>query len=242
MRRFLQIVTSLCLAALAAACSALDVAQTPTAELINREQFAREATAIAQAGQIQATAVSGTMAAAETYVIQRESVNEQLVTTLRAAVPPTQQLVDQSGPVTPGLNATAAPMDAMTTPDPNLPAATAEMGAGAQFVDIAAASAVRDSDGCAQTPQTSFSASAARIYATARALDIRAGTLMGADWLYEGQVVFQSSSWTVNEDATDFCFWFYVEPSDVAFNAGSWSVRLYADGVAIEPAASFTIG
>lgn len=225
-----------------AACSPfLEGQQTPTEPLVNREQFAREGTAIAQAGQIQGTAVAETAVAAGTYVAERESINSQLVQTLRVVVPPTQQIVSQSGLVTPGMNATVSPMEmaAMT------PAAGAVMSASTtetQFVDVATAVSVRDNDGCAVAPVSGFSTGVERIYATARALNIRAGTQMAADWLYNGALVYQSESWTVSADDDDFCLWFYVEPDDFAFSAGSWSVQLYANGVAIQPPAAFTIG
>lgn len=225
-----------------AACSPfLEGQQTPTEPLVNREQFAREGTAIAQAAQIQGTAVAETAVAAGTYVAERESINSQLVQTLRVVVPPTQQIVSQSGLVTPGMNATVSPMEMAAI----APAAGAAMAAGTtetQFVDVATAVSVRDNDGCAVAPVSSFSAGVERIYATARALNIRAGTQMAADWLYNGTLIYQSESWTVSADDDDFCLWFYVEPDDFAFSAGSWSVQLYANGVAIQPPAAFTIG
>lgn len=225
-----------------AACSPfLEGQQTPTEPLINREQFAREGTAIAQAAQIQGTAVAETAVAVGTYVAERESINSQLVQTLRAVMPPTQQIVSQSGLVTPGMNATVSPMEMPAV----TPAAGAVMAGNAtetQFVDVATALSVRDNDGCAVAPVSNFSANVTRIYATARALNIRAGTQMAADWLYNGTLVYQSSPWTVNVDDDDFCLWFYVEPNDFAFSPGSWSVQLYANGVAIQPSAAFTIG
>lgn len=239
---------------LAAACApASEVTVTPTVRLVNREEFQREATAIAQAMVIQATEIAGTAVAAQAYVLQQESINVQLAATLRAAVPSTQQFVDLSGAVTPGMVATLSPL---TTPGAIVatqnagavilpgasPAATAEAASGTQFTEIAVSLSVRDADGCADGATTSIPAAAARIYATARAFNIRAGTLMGADWLRDGQVVYQSSPWTVESDQNDFCLWFYIEPSDVEFTPGAWSVRLYADGQALEPAASFAIG
>lgn len=225
-----------------AACSPfLEGQQTPTEPLINREQFAREGTAIAQAAQIQGTAVAETAVAVGTYVAERESINSQLVQTLRAVMPPTQQIVSQSGLVTPGMNATVSPMEMPAV----TPAAGAVMAGNAietQFVDVATALSVRDNDGCAVAPVSNFSANVTRIYATARALNIRAGTQMAADWLYNGTLVYQSSPWTVSVDDDDFCLWFYVEPNDFAFSPGSWSVQLYANGVAIQPSAAFTIG
>ena len=215
--------------------------QTPTAELINRDQYVRESTAIAQAVQLQTTDVAGTAQAAETYVAARESVNAQLVQTLRVAVPSTQQVIEQGGLVTPGMNAP------ITTPGAPGGSQMSDGGAASatgetQFVDLATAAVVIDADGCASPAAFSFSTSTTRIYATARAFNIRAGTQMRADWLRDGVVVYQASAWTVEADDDDFCLWFYIEPGDVAFDVGNWSVQVYADDVSLQPAATFTIG
>ena len=237
-----------------AACSpAAEVTITPTVRLVNREEFQREATAIAQAMIIQSTEVAGTAVAAQAYVIQQESINIQLAATLRVIVPATRQVVDMSGPVTPGMVATLSPL---TTPGAIsatqsagsviMPAASpspAENNStGTQFTEIGVSLSVRDADGCADGLTTAIPTGATRIYATARAFNIRAGTLMGADWLRDGQVVYQSSPWTVETNDDDFCLWFYIEPVDIEFTPGAWAVRLYADGQPLEPLASFTIG
>jgi hypothetical protein len=234
----------LILALLSACLPDANITVTPTVRLIDREEFVRESTSIAQASRFQATDVSGTAIAAATYVAQRESINAQLALTLRAAVPPTEQIVDSSGPVTPGRVATLSPLDAPTS-IPNAGEVGASIGATVgetQFTEIATTSVVREDDGCADGTQNSFSLSTSRIYATARAYNIRAGTEMGADWLLNGQVVHQSLPWSVESDDDDFCLWFYIEPTDVPFTAGNWMVRLYANGQALNPPASFTIG
>jgi hypothetical protein len=46
---------------------------------------------------------------------------------------------------------------------------------------------------------------------------------------------------TVTSSASSFCFWFYAERSNFEFTPGQWTARLFADGVAVEPPASFTI-
>jgi hypothetical protein len=248
-RKFWGFILVLMLLVTACAPSA-EVTITPTVRLVNREEFQRESTAIAQAMVMQATEVSGTAVAAQAYVAQQESINIQLAATLRVVVPATQQVIDMSGPVTPGMVATLSPLTtpgAIATQSAGsviLPAASPSPGAdtGTHFTDIAVSLSVRDDDGCADGATTTIPSSATRIYATARAFNIRAGTLMGADWLRDGQVVYQSSPWTVEGDDDDFCLWFYIEPVDIEFTPGAWAVRLYANGQALEPLASFTIG
>lgn len=64
-----------------------------------------EATSLAATQASYGTQTNATAIAAATYVANLEGVNRGLAVTLRAAVPPTQQIVLDSAPVTPGMNA-----------------------------------------------------------------------------------------------------------------------------------------
>ncbi|MCC6805332.1 MAG: hypothetical protein IT319_20800 [Anaerolineae bacterium] len=232
------------LALLASACSSLtpdDPAATLAAE---RAGMIAEATSIAQAGQSQSTQVAGTVVAAQTYVAMHEGQNRQLVATMQVAFPPTQALIDNSGPSTPGLMETPAPLgsvndsngstnptDAMQAPTP----AVSDVSQGAvQFTQVGTASSVRDSDGCADALSNTFPADIQRIYITARALNIAQGTEMRVEWLYQGQLAY-SESFTVQNDDDDFCLWFFIEPTETVLSPGNWSVKLYANGQSIDP-------
>ncbi|MBK8025640.1 MAG: hypothetical protein IPK19_30680 [Chloroflexi bacterium] len=227
----------------AAACSALtpeDPAATLRAE---REGYVAEATQIAANGLAAQTQVVETVAAAQGQLSQIEARNAALLLTLRAAVPATQQIVSDSGVVTPGQVATPAPPGSVgsaggaTQPAPG----GNSVAGGTQFVDVATALTVRDSDGCADVIQSAFAADIQRIYVTARAFNITAGTTMRVEWLYLGEMTF-TESFTVDVNDDDFCLWFYIEPTETVFSPGSWSVQLYANDQSIAPAATFTIG
>jgi hypothetical protein len=102
------------------------------------------------------------------------------------------------------------------------------------------AASVRESDSCADALQTQFPGDTQEIYATARALNIRAGTQLSVEWRYEGELVWQEN-WTVPVDSDSFCLWFNLDPLVVALLPGNWSVSLYADGMSIGPPVPFSI-
>ena len=201
------------------ACQVFRTEDTQATLQAQNNGYIAQATVIAQTQQALDTQVLATAEAAGTYVVEMESVNQQLLATVRAGDPPTVERLPGDAPGaagTPGVSGTQ------------------------QIVEVTTTSQVRESDGCANGTQVEFSPDVAQIYVTARALNIRAGTRMDFEWFYEGTVVLQNS-WTVPQDSADFCFWYAITPADVTFSPGNWSVRLYADGVAIEPAASFSI-
>ena len=228
------------------ACSALtpeDPAATLQAE---REGYIAEATSISQSAEAQATQVEATALAAQTYVAEMEGRNQLLLATLRAVLPPTQQIVNRSGVVTPGLMATQAPggIAAPTQPGDvaSNPANTSGSLGDMQFTQVGTASNVRDSDGCAVSLEYSFPANIQRIYITTRGLNVKAGTQMHVEWDYQGQST-HTEDWTVPNDDADFCTWFYLEPTGEAFAAGDWSVSLTANGIPVDPpTVNFTIG
>lgn len=204
-----------------------------------------EATAIATSGIANGTQVARTVQAAETSATNLRGINRQLVVTLRALVPPTQQIVIFSGAVTPGYN---EPLPGQTpvaigsaAPTPQTSTEDIVTGAANQFTQITTAAAINSSDGCAASPQTTFSTMSSRIYATARVLNITAGTRVFVEWRYNGQTVATSVTYTVPQDDPDFCLWFYLEPVDVPFQAGTWSAQFFVNSSPVTPVAEFTM-
>jgi hypothetical protein len=205
-----------------------------------------EATAIAQTLSARTTEVAGTAAAAATTVFQLDGINQQLAVTMRAAIPPTDQVVFNSAPVTPGLN---APLPGQWTPTPILgaeadqppPGATPAPGAQNQITAVGPALAVRESDGCAVAIQSSIPASSPRIYATTRIVNATAGTSVQAAWSSGGQVVFSNTPYALPADDADFCVWFYIEPTDVTFAPGDWSLQFLVNGQPTGAPTAFTL-
>jgi hypothetical protein len=134
--------------------------------------------------------------------------------TARAVIPPTPQIEG------------AGMAEAVTNSDVD----------GTQYVEVGTTSSVSDADGCAIGLQSEFLLNTGPIYVTTRALNIRAGTLMGVEWFYEGAVAHQEN-FVVPVDDDNYCIWFNLE----AFSPGSWRVRLYHNDVLIEPEVSFIV-
>ncbi|MFN8529424.1 MAG: hypothetical protein U0670_12490 [Anaerolineae bacterium] len=234
-------------------CSVLGTANDPAGTTVaDATNAVSEGTAIRQSLDAMSTSVVATAIAAETYVVQRESINAQLLATLRAALPPTQQLVGNAGEGTPSINARPelpGIASQMTPGAPSTPNAAQSASSnvadsssnGTQFTAVQAANGVNEDDGCALGVQTQFSTSDPEIYVTARAFNIRAGMVMSAQWKLNGSVVYDDYSFTVGADDDDFCLWFSIDPATVPFTPGDWTVQLIADGNPIEPAVSFAI-
>ncbi|MBI1257461.1 MAG: hypothetical protein GC204_08320 [Chloroflexi bacterium] len=242
-------IVGLALLLLISACSAL-TPENPAATLqAQRQGFVDEATSIAQAAQVQSTQVMGTAVAAQTYVAQIDGRNQQLLATMAIAYPPTQALVENAGPSTPGQMASPAPAgsvgDAMLAPTQSSgssPSDNTNALGDMQFTQVGTAASVRDTDGCAVSLVYSFPADVQQIYITSRALNIKAGTEMRVEWYYEGQLN-HSESFTVKQDDNDFCLWFSLEPTDNALSSGNWSVSLFANNQPTDPpSVDFTVG
>ncbi|MBC7811080.1 MAG: hypothetical protein H7175_08040, partial [Burkholderiales bacterium] len=203
---------------LTSACQAFQSDDIGATVAADSARYVTEAAGIGQTALAQQTRVLSTAQAAETYVVSMNDINRQLLATVRVVNPPTAAVYS---------NPSAA-----LAPAPNVEAGTPAPPT-LSFSDINTAIAVRDSDGCPDVLQTEFSADTSRIYITARALNIRAGTRMSVQWSYDadGQVRFEEP-WTVTSSASSFCFWFYAEPSNFEFTPGQWTARLFADGVA----------
>lgn len=194
--------------------------------------LALEATRIPGELSALSTQVAATAAAAETYVARMDGINRQMVATLRAVMPPTAQVIQgRDGAVLPGGAGSVDSMDVQGTP---------AAGGIVTFTAFQTASAVNGADGCAQTPASLFGVNDAIIYATARALNMRAGTEMSVEWSFGGQVVY-TFSFVVDVDDPDYCLWFSITPEDVAFTPGDWTVSMLANGAPIASAISFRI-
>ncbi len=202
------------------ACSALNAPDIPATMRVQNTQSVADATTIAQTYAADEAMVNATAGAVGTEVADQRSINRQLVLTARAVLPPTpQRAVGIAQPVAGG-----------GTSEPD----------SLSFVDTGVTTAIRDSDGCVVSFETSISANAAMIYVDTKAISIRGGTIMGVEWQSNGAVVAQEN-WTVPRDETNFCIWFNLDPSKIPFTPGQWAVQLSANGQPIPPSITFTI-
>jgi hypothetical protein len=201
------------------ACQVFNRPDTQSTLSSQNATFVAEATSIPQTAQVESTQLYETVVAGEATITQGSSINLQLMATARVLIPPTPARVGTGGGV--------------------VGTSTSNTGV-LQFVETHTASVIRETDGCAADSQAQFSPESPRIYAASRALNVRAGTQMSVEWYYEGQMVWPES-FTVSQDDDDFCLWFYIDPQTVSFSPGNWTVRLYADGTAVQPDMTFTI-
>lgn len=213
MKHHLWIILSLLLTTGCEAFNRPDVPATFQAESL---AYVAEATAIAQTAQVNARNVELTAQAAETKVAEILVMNTVLLATVRAGDPVREVVADTI----------ATPVGL----DPNR----------RWFVKTGTSERVRASDGCVEDPHINFSVDARQIYATVRAFNIQSGTLMSAQWYYEGNEVWRDS-WTVPQNSSDLCIWFDIQPSYIEFRPGNWSVRLFADGFQLEDPMAFAL-
>ncbi|MBA3871339.1 MAG: hypothetical protein H0X30_19525 [Anaerolineae bacterium] len=185
--------------------------------------FAAEASAIPQSLEGTAVALARTAVVAETSVADINSVNRQLIATVDAIVPAASASQAGAAPVASNGNTAASDATAST------------------LVDIGVTQRKRDSDGCADGTQSQFPIDTPIIYATTRAPSISAGTVVAVEWKYQGQVV-GNGSYTLPKDQTNFCMWFPLDPANIPFTVGSWSVQFSLNGNVVEPTMFFNIG
>jgi len=204
-----------CLLLILSACQAFTRPDIPATLRAENAGFVLEATQIAITVQAEATNIQVTAVAAEATIARISNVNQQLMATARAVIPPTPQIAGA------GVVGSADPTSV-------------------GFVEVGTATSVRDSDGCAEGLQSQFAPDVGRIYVTARALNIRAGTLMGVEWRYQGQIV-HSENFVVPIDDDNYCIWFNIDPATAPFSPGTWAVRLYENELPIDPEVAFII-
>lgn len=214
MKRWLWVVVVLA----SSGCRALEGQYTLATVQAQNTAFVAEATMIFETAEAEGTSVFATSQAADTAIAESSNVNLQLMATARAIIPPTQPRVGSS----------------------DLGIDEAIMSGETQFVDIALAGSIRDSDGCASNLRSQFTMQDTRIYITARALNIRARTQMRVEWRKEGVIAWYDN-FIVQDDAEELCIWFDIATSFVNFSPGSWSVVMYAGLTEIPPALNFTI-
>jgi hypothetical protein len=178
--------------------------------------YISEATVIAQQLSDKRAGVQATAQAAQATIDYTSNINQQLLATVHAVIPPTPQM-----------EVAAVSTNAMASPT--------------QFVDVGVAPGVRQSDGCATRLQTSFPADVPEIYVTARAVSVPANTQMTVEWKFSGHVLHQES-WTVPNNESNFCLWFNLTAAMTPLSQGQWSVQLFVNGEAINPEVNFTIG
>jgi hypothetical protein len=218
------------------ACQALG-GSNPSATLeANTGAFIASATALEIAANGNATQVMATTQPIQTQIAQVNAVNQHLLATVIAGTSPTPRVI--VGDANPSGGGTMT--DNMGQTEQTQTGTSGGATTGTQFTQIATAFSIRESDGCASQLQSEFSIDTSRIYLTAYAINLVAGTQIDADWRFNGTSMV-TTSWTVDQNYVDLCVWFFISPEDTTFSPGNWAAQLIVNAVPVEPAASFTI-
>jgi hypothetical protein len=78
---------------------------------------------------------------------------------------------------------------------------------------------------CALAAVSSFPSTTEKIYVVATAANIASGTKLSSHWFNAGTEVV-SHDFTPDFNIEQNCIWFYIDQTDTAFTAGTWSVQL----------------
>ena len=204
-------------------CQVLNAPNVPATLSAQNTAFAAEATSIPQSLEGTAVALARIAVIAETDVAAINSVSRQLIATANVVIP-----------ITPVPQVGAAPV----VGEGNMQASGST---ASSLIDMGVTTRKRDSDGCADGTQSQFAVDTPIIYATTRAPNISAGAVVAVEWKYQGKVV-GSGSYTVPKDETNFCIWFPLDPANIPFTPGSWSVQFTLNSAVVEPTIFFNIG
>ena len=95
------------------------------------------------------------------------------------------------------------------------------------------------SDDCANGVTSSFTTATSEIYVVANAINIPAGTNIAARFSVAGQEIRHDFTPDFNIDNN--CVWFFIDQTDLTFQAGNWSVQLELNGTPAGEVVPFTI-
>jgi hypothetical protein len=97
-------------------------------------------------------------------------------------------------------------------------------------------------DGCGENLTAVFGMDTVEIYVIVRVLNIKANTTtFAARWERDGQAVGPVYDFRPDYDVDELCVWFFVDPTDFEFLAGSYTVTIDVNGVPSSPPVPFVI-
>jgi len=167
-----------------------------------------------------------------TQIVRLGAQNRSMQSTIDAAfagVSPQQTLIPQPAAPQPGQTLQPNVGSTPLFPENNPPTPTSQT---ASFVQATTATAVSDDDGCAENEVSTFETTEDQIYMVTVARNVQPGTTFFTRWTPQGQGSFETVSWTPNEFFDEVCIWFFIQPSDLIFQPGNWTVELVVNGLA----------
>ena len=223
----LQFISIILILIVASACQTVAGTDNLPTLSYNMTAFATEAVSLQQTLQADQTQVLATVEAGETHVAEVSAVNSILLATAQVGETPVIEV--RPVVIEPSTSNFADNMDEMEFTEGEM-----------RIVGVATAPNVRNSDGCPDRQQFFFQPTASRVYLTAQAFNLSAGTQLAVNWDFDEELVYRSL-WTVPNDMPAECIWFYIEPTDAPFLPGDWMATLYVDGTLVN-AIAFTMG
>lgn len=109
----------------------------------------------------------------------------------------------------------------------------------ANFADITTASDLTD-NGCASDRTTEFTYTAATdgppVYVVTRARNVAPGMTFRTRWYPTADPMqpYESITWTADTNYTETCVYFWIEPTDIAYRAGNWTIELIVNNTAVQ--------
>lgn len=102
---------------------------------------------------------------------------------------------------------------------------------------IGLAGFVRPEDSCFETHQQYFARMTTDIiYISGLITNVQEGTRFSVDWIYDNEIVY-SAAWSAPLTEPRRCLAIPMRASEVVFNTGSWSARLFMNGIPIDNSA-----
>ncbi len=107
------------------------------------------------------------------------------------------------------------------------------------YADTTTASGINDA-GCATGRTTTFTfdspTDGPSVYVVTRARNVSPGTTFQTRWYPTDDPMqpYESISWTADAAYPETCVYFWMEPTDITYSSGSWTVELIVNNVAVQ--------
>jgi hypothetical protein len=231
-----RLVSGLLLLYLMTGCQALQAVDTGATLQAENIVYETEVAQLVVTGTAERIAAQQTHSISQTQIAVMNGVNQQLIATLIVQITPTPGLVVETRPDDYGLTVDRTGSGrASSASSPNT---TTGASANNPYRVTGVSTRVRSSDGCVESPQTTFASTVSEVYATFVAYNLTGGTTLRAEW-YMGETLMDTGDWTPDENYDEVCVWFFIDQTTFPFTPGNWSVRLFANDTPIGAAQAF---
>lgn len=199
--------------------------------------------AIRETATVDAERIQITVDYMGTLVGRVEEQRFQMEATLSARNIPADGNLNNADPLTTPFPTPGGPVEntvegTPATPLPEQAVTPTEVATEPMLQNIVMSSSV-GSDDCANGVTSSFTTDTVEIYVVANAINIPAGTNIAARFSVAGQEIRHDFTPDFNIDNN--CVWFFIDQTDLTFQAGNWSVQLELNGEPVGGVVPFTI-